>query len=234
MILNDKILFKLATRSRPQKAKNSIENIINLCQSDNYVILLSIDEDDVTMNDFDYSDDRVIICRGLSKNKIDAINRDIFRINDWQILINTSDDMKFEIKGFDTIIRQDFNKDFDKVIHYSDGKQHSNIMTMSIMGIDYYKRFNYIYHPDYQSLWSDVEATEVAWLLGKYQYQGDNKILFRHYHPSWGLSEYDEQYRKTESAELRNSDYAVFKYRKNNNYFLPNHLIINNPKYNNV
>ena len=168
------------------------------------------------------------------KNKIDAINRDMDLFEGWDILINTSDDMHFEIKGFDEIIRQDFQNNYDQVIHYSDGNQHGNIMTLSIMGAEYYNRFKYIYHPDYKSLWCDVEATEVAHLLGKYKYMGDYKILFRHMHPAWGLSEYDEQYRKTESRELWNSDYGLFKYRKSEDYFLPKHLIINKHKYYNV
>jgi len=63
---------------------------------------------------------------------------------------------------------------------------------------------------------------------------GDSKVLFRHMHPAWGLADYDEQYRKTESQEMWNTDYHLFKYRKSEDYFLPQHLIINKPKYNNV
>ena len=232
--MNEHILFKLATRSRPLKAKKAIENIIMQCNSMNYTILVSIDEDDESMLGFNYPDDNVFIVRGTSKNKIDAINRDMDIFEGWKILINTSDDMHFEIKGFDEIIRQDFKGNYDQVLHYSDGNQHGNLMTMSIMGSDYYNRFNYIYHPDYKSLWCDVEATEVAHLLGKYEYMGDSKILFRHLHPAWGLAEYDEQYRKTESEEFNKSDYSLFKYRRSEDYFLSKHLIINKPKYYNV
>jgi hypothetical protein len=232
--VNEHILFKLATRSRPEKAKASIDNIIKNCNSLNYTILVSIDTDDESMKNFNYKDDNVFIAKGLSKNKIDAINRDMDLFEGWDILINTSDDMHFEIRGFDNIIRQDFRKNYDQVLHYSDGNQHSNIMTMSIMGVDYYKRFNYIYHPDYKSLWCDCEATEVAWMLGKYEYMGDLKILFRHLHPAWGLAEYDEQYRKSESQEHWDNDYKVFKERKARNYDIGSHLFINPPKYYNV
>lgn len=232
--MNEHILFKLATRSRPHKAKKAIDNIIMNCNSMNYTILVSIDEDDETMQGFNYQDDNVFIVRGTSKNKIDAINRDMEIFEGWKILVNTSDDMHFEVRGFDEIIRQDFNGNYDQVIHYSDGNQHGNLMTLSIMGVDYYNRFNYIYYPEYKSLWCDAEATEVAHLLSKYKYMGDNKILFRHLHPAWGLAEYDEQYRKTESQDLWKSDYALFKYRKSEDYFLPKHLIINSHKYYNV
>jgi len=229
--MKEHILFKLATRSRMQKAYNSILNIIEMCQSDNFTILLSCDFDDPAMKGFKFNDPRVVICYGTSKNKIDAINRDLEVIKDWDILINTSDDMVFTIKGFDNIIRQDFLGNLDQVLHYSDGNQKENIMTMSIIGKEYYERFNYIYHPDYKSLWCDAEATEVAVLLGKYRYMGDDKVLFRHMHPAFGLAESDAQYEKTESREMWDADYKTILERKARNYDLPQHLIINEPKY---
>ncbi len=229
--MNEHILFKLATRSRPHKAKAAIDNIIANCNSMNYTILVSIDEDDLTMKNFEYKDDNVFIIKGNSKNKIDAINRDMDIFDGWKILINTSDDMVFNIRGFDDIIRQDFLGFYDQVLHYTDGYQKGNLMTMSIMGVDYYNRFGYIYHPDYKSLWCDMEATEVAHMLNKYKYMGDDKQLFTHAHPAWGLAEFDAQYQKTESHEVNNHDKALFNYRKSENYFLPDHLIINPPKY---
>lgn len=225
------ILFKLATRSRPHKARKAIDNIIANCFYQNYKIIVSIDKDDETMQGFDHEHPNVFMVEGYSKSKIDAINRDMELLDDWKILINTSDDMSFIEKGFDKIIKQDFKGNYDQVLHYTDGNQHSNIMTMTIMGVDYYKRFNYIYHPDYKSLWCDAEATEVAWMLGKYEYMGDEKILFRHLHPAWGLAEYDAQYQKTESQEMWQHDFDVWKRRKLNNYDLPKHLMINNHKY---
>lgn len=229
--MKEHILFKLATRSRMQKAYNSILNIMEMCQSDNYTILLSCDFDDEAMKGFKFNDERVIICYGNSKSKIDAINRDMDIAPKFDILINTSDDMVFTTKGFDNIIRQDFEGNLDQFIHYSDGNQKENISTMSIMGVDYYKRFNFIYHPDYLSLWCDAEATDVAVMLGKYKYMGDDKVLFRHMHPAWNLAESDEQYQKTESQEMWNHDYKVITERKARQYDLPTHLIINPPKY---
>jgi hypothetical protein len=229
--MKEHILFKLATRSRPEKARDSINNIIENCKSDNFTILVSVDFDDNSMKNFSYVHSNVTIIYGISKSKIDAINRDLDIVKDWDILINTSDDMVFTNKGFDNIIRQDFEDNLDQFIHYSDGNQKENISTMSIMGKEYYERFNYIYHPDYKSLWCDAEATEVAVLLGKYRYMGDNKILFRHMHPAWGLAESDAQYQKTEAPEMWEHDYKVILERKARNYDLPQHLIINPPKY---
>ena len=229
--MEEHILFKLATRSRPEKARASINNIIENCTSDNFTILVSADFDDDSMKNFSYVHSNVTIVYGISKSKIDAINRDMDIAPKFDILINTSDDMVFQVKGFDNIIRQDFTDNFDQFIHYSDGNQKENISTMSIMGVDYYKRFNYIYHPDYKSLWCDAEATDVAVMLGKYRYMGDNKILFKHLHPAWGLAPTDAQYQKTEAPEMWDHDYKVILERKARQYDLPKHLIINQPKY---
>ena len=226
-----RILFKLATRSRRLKATSSIRNIIENCASNNFIILVSCDYDDVEMNDFTYDHPNVLVVYGNSKNKIDAINRDMCLVPLWDILINTSDDMVFGVKGFDDIIRQDFGNDMDQFIHYSDGNQKENISTMSIMGRSYYNRFNYIYHPSYKSLWCDAEATDVAVMLGKYKYMGDDKVLFRHLHPAWGLTPTGAPYQKTEAPEMWEHDYQIVLKRKANNYELPDHLIINEPKY---
>lgn len=221
-----KILFKFATRSRPQKFFACLENIIQMIDDKiNYEIIASYDEDDSSMEIQNIEKDLVkilgvpvklnMIC-GKSSNKINAINRDIFRYGkNFDILINTSDDMMFTQKGFDNIIRGDMIKyfpDLDGVLHYPDQNQGSSCMTMSIMGRKYYERDNFIYDPRFESLWCDVVAQEMAQMRGRYQFI--NNQLFHHNHPSFGECLYDEQYRKTESWEVRQRDYETYLHLK--------------------
>lgn len=226
-----RILYKFATRSRPEKFFACLDNICQeINDKENYQILVSADNDDPTMawenireRCIKFENQKIKICFGSSLNKIHAINRNIEVADNWDILINTSDDMWFDVPGFDDIIRQDMITNFpdlDGVLHYNDGNQKANVMTLSIMGRKYYDRFHYIYHPHYKSLWSDCEATEVAKLLGKYKYMGDETILFRHLHPAWGLAPSDEQYRKTEAPELWRHDENVYRKRKAFNFYL--------------
>ncbi len=197
-----KILFKITSRSRVNKFLETLDNIESFASSEcEYLNVATLDLDDQWMPKDFKRHKNTLYYWGYSKNKIDAINRDMNYIEyDWDILVNVSDDMRFIKKDFDKEIIAAFN-DIDQFIHYNDGNQKSNVSTMSIMGRKYYERFNYIYHPDYISLWCDKEATEVAQALGKYKYMGDDNILFKHYHPAWGLANYDEQYKKTESFE---------------------------------
>jgi hypothetical protein len=227
-----KILFKYTTRSRRSNFLRGIDSIIsNLNNKDDYHIFTSIDTDDDKMHPLPKIEGNHTYIAGLSKGKIDAINRDMEYINsqyDWDILINMSDDMVFVEKGFDDIIRRDFSVEkfkegfnqLDQYFHYNDGNQKSNVCTMHIVGRDYYNRFMYIYHPDYISLWCDVENDMVAKQLGCYKYMGDNRVIFKHLHPAWGFGVHDEQYKKTESREMWEKDEAVFNKHKLNNFGL--------------
>jgi len=223
-----RILFKFASRSRPEKFFRCLDNIHLNCKSGEFIILATLDSDDQTMTGEDAVQrltgyEKVVADWGTSSSKIDAVNRGMSKIREWDILINTSDDMWFTEEGFDDIIREDMKKhfpDLDGVLHYNDGNQKDNVMTMSIMGRKYFERFGYIYHPSYISLWSDMEAMLVARQMDKIVYLGDSKILFRHLHPAWGLCEFDAQYRKTESKETWTADEHNFEMRRSNNFYI--------------
>ena len=219
-----KILFKYATRSRPDLFDRGMRSIIDNCNSNNYVILVSVDGDDTSMrkeffNTKEYPN--TIVKVGTSENKIDAINRDMDMVSDWDILVNMSDDMVFTLKGFDNEIRESFEDLHDysinlaQCLHFPDGNR-SDLITMAIMGREYYNRFGYIYHPDYKSLWCDNEMTDVAKMLGCYKYV--DKHIVRHLHPAYGKGKYDKQYRTTES--FNGVDKHTYYNRKAKNFDL--------------
>ena len=228
-----KILIKFASRSRPWKFFNCIKNIFDHQTENSITILASLDDDDETMNTpkirdwfARYNKKGIVSVYGKSKNKIDAINRDMHMVSDWDILINFSDDMLFIKKGFDRDIMDAFENNFpdmDGVLHYHDGHNYKDeLMTMSIMGRKYYDRFGFIYHPDYISLWSDNEARDVAKALGKYKYMGDDLIIFNHNHPmhqGMGMTNYDAQLKHTESFFF--TDKETYLRRKEKNFDLP-------------
>jgi hypothetical protein len=127
-----------------------------------------------------------------------------------------SDDMMFTVKDFNHVIERAFmlNDDTDMCLHLPDGNQNDVIITLAILGRKYYGRFNYIYHPDYKSLWCDNEMTDVAKMLGKYMYIPVH--VYRHMHPAWGLSANDAQYIHTES--FFREDENVYRKRKSCNF----------------
>lgn len=225
------ILFKYATRSRRTNFLRGIDSIVNnLSDKENYHILISVDEDDCTMQPLPVLNCNHTYKVGKPNNKIEAINRDVNEFNyDWDILINMSDDMVFTQKDFDYTIRESFieiggedsggniygETDYDQCLHFPDGNR-NDLITMSIMGRGYYNRFNYIYHPDYISLYCDNEQTEVAKMLGCYKYV--DKVIFNHLHPAYGKAVFDGQYQHTES--FNEVDRQTYLRRKENNFYI--------------
>lgn len=218
-----RILIKFASRSRPQKFFSGLDNILsNLGDLNNFCILASLDIDDVSMNNptvitklTEYVQkypEKIVIKFGKSKNKIDAINRDVNEFKekyDFDILINFSDDMQFIEHSFDETIRNKFfvhYPDTDGNIYFNDGYVGDRISTMSIIGRKYYDRYNYIYHPSYHSLWCDNEYTDVAKMNQKILYFHEN--IYKHNHPVNVGGFIDEQYIKTESySEIDRQNY---------------------------
>ena len=220
-----KILFNFASRSRPNKLISAIQNIQDKIETSDYLILVTLDVDDTTCATNEFYErlkcyKHVMPVYGFSKNKIDAINKNVWMIDDFDILINMSDDMYWLEKGFDKVIEDNMMESFpdlDGFLHYHDMSRASDALcTLSIMGKKYYSRTNYIYHPDYANVYCDLEATEVAKALGKHRFFDIH--LFEHRHPIWGKAEMDAQYLKTENKEGYAADYATYSRRRNNNF----------------
>jgi hypothetical protein len=223
-----KILYKFATRSRPKKFFDRLEEIESLSVSSDFLVHVTIDEDDETMNtpqvlealDRNPFTEYIV---GRSAGKIDAINRDMGRIvYPWDICVVMSDDMHFVKHGFDNIIRAAFAKyfpDFDGCVHFKDGPYGKRLMALNIQGRKYFERFGYLYNPEYISLFCDNEQKDVAEMLGKYVYMGDDTIIVKHIHPAHveGVKG-DALLEKTES--FYRIDEATYERRKKNNFGL--------------
>lgn len=217
------ILFNFASRSRPEKFFETLDNIIRNCASDNYFIVVKLDEDDTTMNNpetktllFTYP--QLVIKWGASTSKIHAINRCLNDgdLPDWDILINMSDDMRWGTLGFDDIIRQQMPTNLDGFLHVPDDYAKDRVCTTSIIGYRYYQRDMYVYHPDYYSMWCDDEATEVSKSRGCYVQVSGIQLEHLHYTNNAKANK-DELYWRNDTY---NADKAIYVQRKSRNFDL--------------
>lgn len=198
-----RFLFKYATRGRPELFKSTLETWMSLLSgSQDYQFVISIDDDDWSMQTPEmkmYLENQdVDVHLGPHTTKIKAINRDVEKADDWDILIVVSDDMIPEQQGYDIVIAEDMAKYFpglDGALHYNDGTTGPQLCTLTIMGRKLYEHFGYIYHPDYLSLWCDNEFQDAVTELGKYQYI--ENVIVRHCYKKHGT---DETYEKSEST----------------------------------
>lgn len=183
------ILIKFPTRSRPELFLKTLSDYIRLAKDNSRIqYLVSIDNDDETMTEYVINQAKafhpnVVFYKGDSKTKIEACNIDVEKANPWNIILLVSDDMKVGLLNWDERIISDFNGNYDQCMWYYDGYQ-KQVCTLSCVGVDYYNRFNYLYHPSYKSFYCDNEFTEVAQANGKIRMIGIP--IIKHMHPSWG------------------------------------------------
>lgn len=184
------ILVKFPTRSRPDRFFKTLDAYYGLASNiDKMHFLISCDVDDETMNNHEIIEKfknykNLTVKFSENKTKIEAINSNIHDLEyDYDIILLASDDMIPVIEKYDDIIRYYmgyYYKDLDGVLWFNDGIQGSNLNTLSILGAKYYKRFNYIYHPDYKSFFCDNEFTEVSIKLNRCVYI--DMIIIKHDH----------------------------------------------------
>jgi len=218
----DRLLINYATRSRPEKFLNSLNNIYDTIQSDNYHILVKVDNDDTTMSNIvtrEFKNVTFVIIPPVSK--VFAINAAIPH-SGWDWLVNMSDDMRFMKKGWDEKMRENirnrWGESLDFFYHGNDNYQGDKLATMSIFGREYYERFFYVYAPCYKSLSCDAEAMYVAQVLGKWHYFPE--VLFSHDHPANNRGKSDALYRRNDSLHAYDKD--VYFSRLNKDFYVHN------------
>lgn len=209
------ICYSFASRSRPDRFFQTLDNIIAMSASENFFIVAKLDDDDMTMNDplikerlLSYP--MVIVKWGTSNSKIHAINRSLDDIPDWAIMICASDDMRFRTYGFDDIIRKAMPESLDALIHIPDDYAKDRVCTLAILGRTYYQRDGCIYRDCYYSMFCDDEQTEVSKIRKCYIYLPEVSIEHLHYTNDRKAVK-DELYWRNDTY---NKDKEVFEQRK--------------------
>ncbi len=228
-----KLLVKFPTRGRSGKVMPLLEKYRDMRSRHHEVyFLVSIDQDDRLMNNTNMVG-RIgrlgaghpgvcpIVKVGNSKTKVQAINADMKSAPpDWDVMVLSSDDMIPQVAGYDAIIFEHLLSHFpdkDGCIWFNDGYTGRKLCTLVVMGRPYYERFNYIYHPDYVSLWCDNEWTEVAQQLDRIRFVDCTIIKHEHWANSASVPK-DEVYRHNESFDAR--DKALYHVRKKQGFWL--------------
>lgn len=215
------ICYSYASRSRPERFFQGVENILSMSAQQDHFIVAKLDTDDHAMNNpairSRLDSYPCIIQRwGLSKSKIHAINRDLDNLPHWDIMICMSDDMRFTTKGYDDLIREYMPADLDGFVHLQDDYAKERVATVDIRGRAYYERDNYIYNDAYYSMWCDDENTAVAKLRDKYILIPGIHVEHLHYTNN-AKARKDSLYWRNDTY---NKDRQIFEQRKAMNFGL--------------
>lgn len=223
---NPKILYKFPSRSRRNKFFSAIDNIHELSTHENFEILCTFDIDDIEMANEEVKErlllyPKVRAMYGTSMGKIHACNKDMEFSGEWDIVILMSDDQKFLVKGFDSIIvekMKEYFPDMDGVLNFPDSHAKHELCTLSIIGRKYFNGDGWIYNPIYRSVWADNEFTWTAIIRNKYAFIPIK--IYDHFHPVWGMSQMDALYARNEERNMYAYDGMTFQKRKAENFGL--------------
>jgi hypothetical protein len=177
-----KILINYPTRSRPHKFMQVMQDYVSKASGFHELqFFVKIDKDDTSMNNQRIVDflnkmkiNYVLQVLDDCKGKIDAINRGVERY-EFDFLVSIADDMLVVENGWDDTMAVDMLREFpeyDGALNYNtdsrletaaDGRPEGwkGLITLPVIGRKLYRRFGYIYHPDYISESCDDEQTIV-------------------------------------------------------------------------
>lgn len=230
---NLKLLVKIPSRERHIQLIDVLSQYVKKSVLADTTFLLTLDFDDKDCNTQEFADKVKSVCDGRpymsisaeSNTKIEAINRDLKRLEEnpvlktsWDILLLASDDMFPMKQGYDEIIvnkMQEHFPDGDGVLWFNDGFR-KDLNTLPILGKKYYDRFGYVYHPDYISVYADNEFMEVANMLGKQKYF--DEVIIKHLHPANVGGGMDALYQRNEGYYKQ--DLETYQRRKSANFYL--------------
>lgn len=223
-----KLLVQFPTYARPKKFIDVFMRYVETC-SQNHEIFFNIncDASDLTMTNKDVVNQIHYLLNfkdnvngnvwfDKNTNKISAIN-DHIEGRDFDVVICASDDMIPQENNWDDIIAKDMQKyfpNFNGALHYFDGYQTKSLITLSILGVELYNHFGYIYHPDYKSLYCDNEFTHSVYRIGRVKYIDRLIIKHEHYGEQNNSNSGDFDLSAQKTLMFARRDQQVFERRK--------------------
>lgn len=213
-----KLIFKFPTRGRLPVFKKTLDLYYSqLSSKHEYQFVITLDNDDPIMNSPEaraYLDSKPHLkyYYGNSKTKIEAVNADIEKATEWDILICLSDDMLPKYQDFDDIIAKDMQKHYpnnDGCLFYNDGVHgRDRLWTLSIISKGYWDQYEkYIYCPQFVSVFCDNFAQYLATKRNKLKYIA--KTIIAH---EWVThTGKDELHQKNSDRELYNKDKLTYE-----------------------
>lgn len=207
-----RITYNFASRERPDKFFACLDNITSLSRHDDYEIIATLDVDDLSMCNPEVRDKistypKVTAYFGISKSKIDAINKNL-SFATGQIICNHSDDMHFIKEGYDLDILDAF-KDFNGLVHFPDQQAGKRLITYAMMHKEYLEIDGWIYNPEFDSVYADNFQQDLAKRRDKYKFV-EKKIL-EHRHAIWGYGKPDSLLKKTENPIVYQKDRDTYR-----------------------
>jgi hypothetical protein len=202
-----------ATRGRPPLARQARAVWMDRASGDhNLEYILSVDDDDPSMDDTSVWPSTVRVVRGASRGCVDAYNRGV-GASSGQVIVQVHDDLEPPQNWDRLIVERMGDLTRPVLLQVDDGTTVNptkpNLVTIAIMTRELAGRIGGMWHPGYVSVFCDDDLSEKAILNGWLIKAKD--IQFHHH---WGGSDDDDTKRRSYRRENWELGEALFARRK--------------------
>jgi len=195
-----KISIIMPTRNRPDNLQRLFDSLIaTVADPLNVEVSSRIDEDDILSKQvFDNYIGRGFNCRYIigprSAERLNPLWNDAWKNATGEIYMMSGDDFVFRTPGWDTVIRNEFEKSSDKIrfIFGEDGIQHAALGTHGFIHKNWTDALGYFVQPYCMIYYFDTWNDEIAKMIGRKTYLPN--LFFEHMHHSVQKSPTDALY----------------------------------------
>lgn len=183
-----KIALLLPTRKRPDNLIRFYESVANTADDpENIEIIVYIDEDDASYDKIKLQDLKKV--RGPRIVLSEMWNK-CYEKSKADILGHMGDDIIFQTKGWDTVVRSTFDEYDDKIVflYGDDGGPHTDFGTHGFIHRKWAEAVGYFVPPYFSSDYNDTWLNDVAKLIGRHR---RIDIFTEHMHPAFNKAELD-------------------------------------------
>lgn len=209
-----KISLLHPSRGRPDKSFDTTDywfQQAGILDKHEIELIVSIDEDDPRKYAYEEVYSGWHTRFNDNKSVVDATNY-AANLATGDILVYLSDDFKCPDNWAELVLKEFENENRPLVLRVDDCLQKNNVpvLTIPIMNRALYERLGYFWHPEYKSMFCDVDLYYTAQHIGALK--NAFHLKFPHEHHSIGKAENDDTYRRSEANWKQGEE--VFNRRK--------------------
>ena len=196
-----------ATRGRPEMALQTRLQWLRMADyPDRVEHLFAADQDDETAGALDHCPTIYLSGNGGPVAAWNAAARQCRG----EVLVQLSDDWR-PTKGWDTAILDAMgDTSAPAVLAVSDGHRTDDLLCMAILTRARYQDQEYLFHPEFFSMFSDNWFSHCAFRDGVV-IDARDRITFEHVHPAFGKAEMDETYARSNDAKQYQEGHQIFQ-----------------------
>lgn len=202
------------TRNRLKMCEQAVNNWISnfsFIEKDKLEYILSLDYSDKELDNYKQLAKKHLLSITINDNTccVEAANNGA-KLATGDIIILVSDDF-YSFEGWNLELKKLFKENTPQIFQINDSIT-KDIITLPIMTMKAYKELNYIYYPEYKSIYADNDLRLVAEV--KNYLVDATHLVFKHKHWINGCVKKDEQYEHQEKLENWKIGREVFERRR--------------------